>query len=493
MKKLKYIINILCISFLLTSCAQEVIEKYEPVEVETPIPSAGEADFSKYVAVGNSLTAGAMNGALYNAAQQNSFPALLAGQFSTVGGGAFNQPDINSVNGYYGIAPDGETVLGRLRLTLVNGSPTPRPIIPGDLPTAYTGDKTALNNFGVPLVTLGLALSPVTGTPGHSLENPMYTRFASNPGTSTIIGDAATALANGGTFFTFWLGNNDILGYATGGASNPDILTSVEDFEQRYQLALGTLLQASPQAKGMIANIPNIIDLPFFRTIAYNVINLEQANADQLNAAYEQFNGGINAYNAGMLPGQTSPPPADQQRPTINFVAGPNAIVITDETLPDLSLYGIPAIRQTTENDLVMLSAGAVLGTDRGNGPIGLADPLEDRYILIPQERTFVESRLDEFNNIIASVASANSDRIGLVDINAIFNNFAQTGFVGNGVFINSALAPPYGAFSLDGVHPNSRGYAHLANAFIEAINEKFNATIPLLNIGRYSANEPPQ
>ena len=46
--------------------------------------------------------------------------------------------------------------------------------------------------------------------------NPYYARFATAPGTSTVLGDA---LAVNPTFFTFWLGNNDILGYAAGGGA----------------------------------------------------------------------------------------------------------------------------------------------------------------------------------------------------------------------------------------------------------------------------------
>jgi hypothetical protein len=34
------------------------------------------------------------------------------------------------------------------------------------------------------------------------------------------------------------------------------------------------------------------------------------------------------------------------------------------------------------------------------------------------------------------------------------------------------------GAFSLDGVHPTARGYALIANKFIEAINAKYGATL---------------
>jgi hypothetical protein len=40
--------------------------------------------------------------------------------------------------------------------------------------------------------------------------------------------------------------------------------------------------------------------------------------------------------------------------------------------------------------------------------------------------------------------------------------------------------------FSEDGVHPNSRGYAFMANTFISAINAKFTSTIPAVDISKY-------
>ena len=33
--------------------------------------------------------------------------------------------------------------------------------------------------------------------------------------------------------------------------------------------------------------------------------------------------------------------------------------------------------------------------------------------------------------------------------------------------------------FSTDAIHPNARGYSLIANKFIDAINEKFGATVP--------------
>ncbi len=44
----------------------------------------GEADFSNYVALGNSLTAGYADNALYITGQENSYPNILAQQFAKV-------------------------------------------------------------------------------------------------------------------------------------------------------------------------------------------------------------------------------------------------------------------------------------------------------------------------------------------------------------------------------------------------------------------------
>ena len=63
--------------------------------------TAGDADFSTYVAVGNSLTAGYMDGTVSRVGQTYSFPNLLAQKFALVGGGEFTQPsyadDVNNL------------------------------------------------------------------------------------------------------------------------------------------------------------------------------------------------------------------------------------------------------------------------------------------------------------------------------------------------------------------------------------------------------------
>ena len=61
-------------------------------DLKTSAPKPGNADFSVYLAVGNSLTAGYADNSLYLTGQQNSYPLRLSEQFKLVGGGAFKQP-----------------------------------------------------------------------------------------------------------------------------------------------------------------------------------------------------------------------------------------------------------------------------------------------------------------------------------------------------------------------------------------------------------------
>lgn len=454
----------------------------------TEEPTQGDADFTKMISVGNSLTAGFMNGALYTASQDNSFVAILAAQMKLVGGGeTFNQPSVNSVNGCYNPA-DGCTA-GRLYLKIGPNGPAPTPKA-GDggasLAPLTAPQKAALNNFGVPGATIGSALSPALS------GNPFYGRIASEPGTSTLIEDAAAALGNGGTFFTFWLGNNDVLGYATSGGAAA-IPTDPEVFEDAFNAALDAMLDAN-DAYGAVGNIPDVTSIPFFSTVAWNVVKLtSEGQADALNAAYAPYNAGV----AG------APITAEEKaKRTISFryktvlpgdpgyATAPinsNALVIVDEYLTDLTGGGLPNYRQATATDLITLTAGAVIPTGGGT-----SSPLGDQYVLLPQEKTIAQDAVTDFNEIIAASVAANSDRLVLVNANAALSLIKNTSVTINGSSITASIQPPNGAFSLDGVHPNARGSAYIANEFIKAINGKFGSNIPLCNPNAFGGNELP-
>ncbi|MBT1687293.1 SGNH/GDSL hydrolase family protein [Dawidia soli] len=521
MKKIIYLGYTLSLMLLVSACDQEVIDLQQP-EVIDKCEGAdpGSANFSKFVTIGESLVAGFQAGALFTEGQNSSLGVILANQLECVGGAAtFNQPDINSVNGYNATYsnPGAGVILGRMILFDSDGAgpkgplPTPAgaPGVPApyntaDVPANYAGDKSKLNNFAVPGVQLLHFIRPEAGGPAvpeNPLYNRLYERFASNPGTSTILGDA---LATQPTFFLFWGGNNDVLGYAISGGSNELILTSEADFQIRYNAIISSLLGSSETIKGVIGNVPDVTSIPHFTTVKYNNIPLDVATANMLNAGFGGFNSALDAVVAYL--GHNA---ADATRRKINFAAGNNAIVIVDESLSDLgpefdqlraanaindaqraALAPYEQARQATAEDLFPLSAGSVLGTipNGGNATtiIGLTVPLADQYTLTKAEVDVVRVRTEAFNNHIKGVAAQNS-RIALADVNATFAAFVKAGLLyQDNVSITPNFTPPYGAFSEDGVHPNSRGYAYAANIFINAINAKFGSTIPLVKIGSY-------
>ncbi len=239
-------------------------------KLEAPSPSAGTADFSKYVAIGNSLTAGFSDGALYLEGQQTSYAYLLAQQMKLAGGGEFTVPFVPAGNGIGG-GGGGKLVLGK-----IGGSLVPIPT-PGDTTALrYIGDKGPYNNMAVPGAK-AIHL-PVNGY-GSALGNPFFRRFASKA-TASIIEDAA---AQKPTFFTLWIGNNDVLGYASNGGASDDV-TPIALFDRAIDASIAGLKASNPNLKGAIATIPNILKAPYFTTIPYNAVDISAAQAEALNA-----------------------------------------------------------------------------------------------------------------------------------------------------------------------------------------------------------------
>jgi hypothetical protein len=70
-----------------------------------------------------------------------------------------------------------------------------------------------------------------------------------------------------------------------------------------------------------------------------------------------------------------------------------------------------------------------------------------------------------------------------VINWDELFNSLASTnGLAVNGVnFSGTYITGNF--FSLDGIHPTSQGYGIIANEFIKAINSKYGASIPLVDV----------
>lgn len=543
MKKLnKYLLAIISLAFVFMACDEE--EKLiEQLEDANPIPGPvtgdpGPLNFSTFVSIGNSLTAGFQDGALYTDGQNQSFPALLSQQFMIegVGGGDFGQPDINSANGYSGPGADGtpgtSDDLGRFELSLSLLAPVPTQ---GELFGPYTGDKSALRNFGVP----GMRSVDIAD-PAYGATSPLYARFATNPGTSTVLGDA---LAVNPTFFTYWLGNNDILGYASGGGANDGAITPIGDVQAALTQGLGAMVQTG--AQGAVLTVPLIVTTPYFRAVPYNAIPLtEQALVDQLNAGFAGFNAILDA-----LVGQGIITPEDAAARKVTYALGANPILMADEYLTDLGPFfdlllslgfidaaqraAIEPYRQSrpaTSDDLPILPSATVLGTSVGGNTqalVGITVPAEDRLILSATEVQITVAGRASINATIAGVVDGINTQAGapvlsLVDVQPatadlagldpqtaaalvdpslipgspfpmipalreMANNAAARADGVLGIEVNGVnLSPdfsPNGVYSTDGIHPNPRGAGLFANEILTTLNTTKGSNIPLIDV----------
>ena len=492
MKNYKYI-GLLLLSIGVASC--DVNNELDIIEAEV-IPEVAlnknGLDFSTYISVGASFTAGYTDGAMFKAAQENSFPNILAGKFGT----EFNQPLMNDNIG--GLVYGGTAV--QPPRFYFNGSGPERL---SDMPT--TELTTVLNgpfhNFGAPG-----AKSFHLGFPGYGALNPYFGRMASSP-SATVMGDA---LATNPTFFTLSeIGGNDVLGYALSGGSGVDQTGNIDpssygasDITDPNVFAsvfsgMVTALTANG-AKGVVANVPYITDLANFTTIPHNPIPLTAATAGAVNAAYALYNGGIQQafdYLVAFSPMTQEMADAEIAKRTISFAAGGNAVVIMDEDLTDLTAIdpGLINMRQATSDDLLVLASSAIIGTlaDPSN-PLsvnGVGVPLADQWVLTPQEQTSIMTATDAYNTTIAAVASSNPN-IVLVDLKGVLTE-ASSGIQFDGYTMTTSLVTG-GLVSLDGVHLTARGYALMANKILAAMDAGFGSNFTTATNGLAKAGDYP-
>ncbi len=414
-------------------------------DIDDFTPEKGVADFSSYVAVGNSLTAGFADGELYRMAQKNSFPAILAEKFATVGGGDFKQPLMTDEAGF-----GNRLILGMAEdcLDTTSLGPVPFPEQPSPQNFQSIADEGLFHNMGVPGAKSFHLLAE-----GYGQLNPYFGRFASGAET-TVMADAMQAQP---TFFTAWIGNNDVLGYAMAGGE-ADSITSEAMFTQ----ALGGIVQTltSAGAKGAIANIPSISDIAFFNTIPYNAITVSAQEAEALNTAYAEYNAAAEQYEFD----------------PIVFSEGPNPMIIHDENIPQ----ELGSMRQIKQGERVLLTLPQDSLKCAGWGS---QKPVPSQYVLDVEELTEINAAVNNFNAIIQGIASENG--LAYVDINEKMHEAGEDEIRFDGVGYTLEFVSG-GLFSLDGVHLTGQGYALVANEFIMAINNTYGSTLPTVSVTDY-------
>lgn len=543
--KIKYISLILTASLAFYACDSDIDALSDPVidEVIESTPniqySSGSADFSTFVSVGNSLTAGYSDNALFAMGQEVSFPNLLAGQFALAGGGEFTQPYMNDDIG--GLLLSGNQIASpRMFFDLA----TQTPMTVSGTPSTEVSNilNGPFNNMGVPGAKSYHLLAPGYGNVANlaiGAANPYYVRIATSPN-STVIADA---MAMNPTFFSLWIGNNDVLGYAASGGAGVDHnatgnldpstygssdITNSNVFAQVYNGLAQTMISGG--ADGVIMNIPDVLSTPYFNTVPY--APLDPSNPEfgsqipTLNMIFGALNGVFTALG-------------EPERAIVFNENQASAIVIKDENLTDISAsieyalnssptfpafigqFGLPPqaaplianilgqqygqCRQATAEDLVVLTSSSVIGTLNQASATSLATLLisngipeasaqqlagmfslegityamDDQWVLLPEEQEDVNNAISGFNTIIENAATTYD--LAFFDVNSFFTEVATSGYQAGSAYMTAEYVTG-GTFSLDGIHPSPRGYSVIANKILEVINAKYGSNIQGVN-----------
>jgi hypothetical protein len=430
----KHILSTVSLSLLL------VLGACKP-KYEATAPVQGEMNPTRFVMIGGGHAGGYMDDALTHEGQLNSVANIIAEQFKSVGGGSFNQPLIsqNSIGiSLTNLAPfklgyktDCKNVTSLSPIRIATG---------GDLSVFNDNLYLASNkfgNFGIP----GMKLLDVSST-SFANVNPFFKRMTSSTSSSVL----DNVMGVDPTFFSIFLGIEDVMDYAKSGGKNNN-LPSTATFETAYNNLVQVL--TANGAKGVVATIPDVTQMPYFTTIPWNGLNLDESNVTTLNNIYNPL---------GFF-----------------FELGSNPFMIEDPAANDFG------VRQLLDGEMILLSVP--LDSVKCN-QMGVLFPLRTEFVLTLSEIETLRNQIAAYNTIIKTIASQNN--LAVVETDKFAQNLTD-GFVYNGISMSAKFVSG-GAYSLDGIHYNAKGNALLANEFIKAINKKYKSTLHQVNAGNYGA-----
>ena len=391
----------------------------------------GKADFTRYVALGDSFGAGVSNSSLVASHQVWSYPAVIARQAKAKD---FQMPLVSEP----GITPE-LALVSISPLTIApkgttNGSP-----LNLNLPRPY-------NNLSIPGAR-AIDLTTLTGKEPPTNTQRSFAQFILR-GLGTPVDQA---LSLNPTFISIFIGGNDVLGAVLAGT--PSQLTPLEDFKTAYAAALDKLIAGAPNAGMVTAGVPGVTFFPYANTVPPVLVN----------------------------PATSKPVPGPDGKPIflVADLGGGNF-----GQLPPGSLVLLPAISKISTG----YGIPAVLKPNFPTLP-DVGKPLADTDVLTPTEVATIDARAADVNAYIKSAAAARD--IPFVDLAPLLNSL-KAGINVDGVVLSTAFVTG-GVFGFDGFHPTDIGYTLIANEFIKTINNAYGTRIPLASLLPFFSNNAPE
>jgi lysophospholipase L1-like esterase len=389
--------------------------------------------FHKYVALGDSLTAGVSGNCLVTRHQQRSFPKLVA---DALGITDFQQPLLSerAVSGPTGVC---------LGAVVAGGTITVGAVSQQGVPTNATLARP-YDNLGIGAANAAHIVDLRVANPAGDLANRFAALVLRNFTGGPFEGRNAVEEANllSPDLVTVWVGPNDIGGGALSGTAIDGVtVTSASVFETKYSEILSGLRATGRTL--VVLNVPDLTAVPFATTIPRVVVD-----------------------------------PATRQ-PVL--VGGNPVPLLGPRTTSTCSTPPCPL----PEGTLVTLGASPLLaqglGIPASLGGTGLPLPdgsftppatVSGGVILYPDEVALIRQRTTEINARIASVAATNGATV--IDTHAIFDHIVENNHgyeVGGGIIVTASFLTG-GIFSADGFHPTNIGYAIVAKEVVQHIND---------------------
>ena len=391
--------------------------------------TGSRADLSRLVVVGDSISAGVQNFSLLDTQQVHGYASVIAAQANV----SLVLPSVP-----YPGAPN------VLQLTSLN--PVTIAPVSGSLTAPRDNPCQQATNVSVPGVTLEQALT-VTPNPAPSADpvqgwanivlgfpSPFGAGLCSNASATTALTEVQEAVNLNPTAIIEWLGNNDVLVPALTGALTE--ITPPSTFANEYEQLLSTL-QAT-HARILTTTIPDVTKIPYFTSL--NTISEET-----------HMSVGTVAQKLGLNPG-------DLLRET----AVPTALsILSGQPAPSTWPASCPA------------------------PPLDLPSPVP--CVLSASDASNVQNIIDSYNWAIVFESLIHGATV--VDIHGLVDELAQDGYWAGDKHVTLAFLG--GIVSLDGIHPTNKGYAIIANEFIEVMNAAWGTQIPPANVAEIAAHDP--
>ena len=467
---------------------------------EEEAQQAEKADLSNLVFLGGTRFSGAMDGAYSKAAIEGSVPNLMLQNGRFIPENTISVPYSNTSSGfniYENFGLNGE--LGEYSLFYPNRDTTyfKRKIESGE-PFSFSNSNTDIKSFTFP----NLDLSDITSS---NPSNVFLQNFYSTLSTSLI----AEVIEANPTFFILDAGFDEIMNFSLNGAAgNPNVtdintfstndLLSPQLFREQLEQLVAELLDAGPETKGVLLNIPNtLLKLPIFSKVYPNLKTYGSLSGDgaELSSQIQRFNQNLTEFYS-----ENPNFPDEQKRSYFQFFGDVPfwGIIVADDALSDIEHdgYVFPKVRPAYTNEYLIYRNENEIKSGYGSN---FNSPIPDTGFITYAEAELINERIVLYNQIIEDVVATSNGRLSLANVGGQLDNLvagydrelgnAPEGMTIDGVFYEPLISE-FGMVSADGINLNIPGKAIFANTIIDAINTAFGGNLKKINPNVFAGTE---